>query len=250
MSTLRHQLSATYAHLANRTFSTYWQSRKEVLRHLDAQPSDDVLEMGSGHANWSAYLAPRVQSWTGLELDMGRIRGAFVWRSAQPPYFPTRTEVDFVCASAEDMPFPDAAFDKAFSTDVIEHIPDDYKAARELYRVLRPGGRAVLTTLLEARPSYIRRLQFPLHEREYTTENLSDRFVQAGFEVTEIFYFYYMAGTIARELQVWSAQSRLMRVPGVEFLVTVPLRAVMEVEQLAKIGEPGGIGLVATKPAS
>ncbi|MFS4494806.1 class I SAM-dependent methyltransferase [Maribacter sp. 2308TA10-17] len=39
-----------------------------------------------------------------------------------------------------NLPFEDASFDVIFCNHVLEHIPDDTKAMRELYRVLKPGG--------------------------------------------------------------------------------------------------------------
>ncbi len=43
-----------------------------------------------------------------------------------------------------DMPFGDASFDMVFCNHVLEHVEDDRKAMAELYRVLRPGGFAIL----------------------------------------------------------------------------------------------------------
>ena len=43
-----------------------------------------------------------------------------------------------------DLPFEDDAYDFIFCNHVLEHIPDDTKAMQELYRVLRPGGLAIL----------------------------------------------------------------------------------------------------------
>jgi 2-polyprenyl-3-methyl-5-hydroxy-6-metoxy-1,4-benzoquinol methylase len=45
---------------------------------------------------------------------------------------------------AETLPFPDATFDFVYSWGVIHHTPDIEKAAREMYRVLKPGGRIAL----------------------------------------------------------------------------------------------------------
>jgi SAM-dependent methyltransferase len=43
-----------------------------------------------------------------------------------------------------NLPFADNDFDILFCNHVLEHIPDDTKAMQELYRVLKPGGMAVL----------------------------------------------------------------------------------------------------------
>ncbi len=47
------------------------------------------------------------------------------------------------------IPFPDASFDAILCNHVLEHIPDDGKAMRELYRVLKPNGWAILQVPLD-----------------------------------------------------------------------------------------------------
>jgi SAM-dependent methyltransferase len=49
-----------------------------------------------------------------------------------------------VVAAAEALPYPDNSFDTLLSHEVIEHVLDDRLSAREMVRVLKPGGRAVL----------------------------------------------------------------------------------------------------------
>lgn len=43
-----------------------------------------------------------------------------------------------------DLPFSDDAFDLIICNHVLEHIPDDTRAMKELYRILKPGGKAIL----------------------------------------------------------------------------------------------------------
>jgi SAM-dependent methyltransferase len=52
--------------------------------------------------------------------------------------------LSFVKADATALPFPDAAFDAAVSIQVYEYVADLPNALAELYRVLRPGGRALI----------------------------------------------------------------------------------------------------------
>jgi SAM-dependent methyltransferase len=49
-----------------------------------------------------------------------------------------------VKADISDLPFPDNEFDFIICNHVLEHIPDDTKAMQEIYRVLAPGGTAIL----------------------------------------------------------------------------------------------------------
>jgi ubiquinone/menaquinone biosynthesis C-methylase UbiE len=49
-----------------------------------------------------------------------------------------------------DLPFDDNAYDFIICNHVLEHIPDDTKAMQELYRVLAPGGIAILQVPYEA----------------------------------------------------------------------------------------------------
>jgi SAM-dependent methyltransferase len=50
-----------------------------------------------------------------------------------------------VCGSATDLPFASSAFDVVAAFDVVEHCEDDGRAMSELARVLRPGGRMLLS---------------------------------------------------------------------------------------------------------
>jgi SAM-dependent methyltransferase len=45
----------------------------------------------------------------------------------------------------QEMSFPDNSFDLVVTTEVLEHVPDPYRAHTEILRVLRPGGRHVFT---------------------------------------------------------------------------------------------------------
>lgn len=51
-----------------------------------------------------------------------------------------------VVGSILEIPFPDNTFDFVVSSEVIEHTPDPYKALHEIHRVLKPGGKMVLST--------------------------------------------------------------------------------------------------------
>lgn len=53
--------------------------------------------------------------------------------------------VTFTIGPADSAPYPDAFFDAVLLLDVLEHVPDDAAVVREIARILRPGGRFVLS---------------------------------------------------------------------------------------------------------
>jgi SAM-dependent methyltransferase len=55
------------------------------------------------------------------------------------------TKADIICP-VENMNVPDNTFDNVIATEVLEHTCDPQKAVDEIYRVLVPGGKCVLTT--------------------------------------------------------------------------------------------------------
>jgi len=82
-------------------------------------------------------------------------------------------------ATAEALPFPDAAFDLVMAMDIIEHVDDDESVFREMARVLRPGGTLVLSSPLH--PDYWTIFDDVVgHLRRYQTQELLARMVRHG----------------------------------------------------------------------
>ena len=97
-----------------------------------------------------------------------------------------------------DLPFDNASFDWILCNHVLEHIPNDTKAMQELYRVLKPGGIALLQVPLESNrketfedDSIVNKAERTKvfgqydHVRVYGKDYF-DKLRQTGFEVSEI----------------------------------------------------------------
>ncbi len=88
---------------------------------------------------------------------------------------------------AEHLPYEDGSFDLVTGLDVVEHLDDDVKGLREMRRVLRTGGRAVLFV-----PAFkfLWGVQDDIshHRRRYTLEALRRVACEAGFEVERATY--------------------------------------------------------------
>jgi ubiquinone/menaquinone biosynthesis C-methylase UbiE len=116
-----------------------------------------VLEIGCGLGTDGAQFAEAGADYTGVDLtdaavELARKRFELFGLSGQ-----------FRTADAENLDFPDASFDLVYSHGVLHHTPETGKAIREINRVLRPGGRAVV--MLYHRDSYNYRINISLRRR-------------------------------------------------------------------------------------
>ena len=101
-----------------------------------------VADLGCGAGYLASYLAPRVTKVIAVDhskkmLDTARSRFAGASMS-----------VEFRRGEMEQLPLADDEVDAAFANLVWHHLADMDGAARELFRVIRPGGTAVITDLL------------------------------------------------------------------------------------------------------
>ena len=93
-----------------------------------------------------------------------RIEGHAPANYVRGDLFPANPTIRKIDATAID--FPDACFDIVLANHVLEHIPDYTRAIREVYRVLRPGGFAILQT------PFSKRLQKNFEDQGINTEDL------------------------------------------------------------------------------
>jgi SAM-dependent methyltransferase len=95
----------------------------------------DVLEIGVGLGADHQQFAEAGARLTGVDLTPRAVEHT----RRRLAIFGLRSSLDV--ADAENLPFADSSFDIVYSWGVIHHSPDTPKAAREIMRVLKPGGR-------------------------------------------------------------------------------------------------------------
>jgi SAM-dependent methyltransferase len=103
----------------------------------------DVLDVGTGSGGNVAIPAAALgANVTGLDITPELLVHARR-RAAE-----AGVEVEWIEGDAQDLPFPDASFDRVVSTFGAMFAPDHTRTAAELVRVCRPGGRVVMATWL------------------------------------------------------------------------------------------------------
>lgn len=105
-----------------------------------------VLEIGCGMGTDGAQFAKAGADYTGIDLTDAAVE------LARKRFQVSGLEGEFRVADAERLDFPEASFDLVYSHGVLHHTPDIEAAVREIHRVLKPGGRAMV--MLYHRGSY------------------------------------------------------------------------------------------------
>jgi len=187
---LRAQWSAVAEH-----YGTGWSHAAGpdlgwLVEELRPRPGDRAIDLGAGAGHASLAVAPQVARVDAIDPTPAMLAVAARLAAERGIANVVATE-----ATADALPFPDAAFDLALSRFSIHHWPDPAGALREVARVLRPGGRLVLVDLvapedarLDAFLNAVELLRDPTHGRSLRPSDWRAALAGAGF-----------AGDIVRE---------------------------------------------------
>lgn len=124
--------TADLIHLSN------WH--KEALQLCGELYNKKVLEVGCGQGDFTFFLHDKGADITGSDFSGFAVEKAIERNKVR------KSAADFVVADAHSLPFENNVFDLVFSCECLEHVHDPQKALNELYRVLKPGGKVILTT--------------------------------------------------------------------------------------------------------
>ena len=148
--------------------------RTAAIRKAYLRPEWEVADVGAGTGFMSAGLAAHVRqvhlvdgSAAMLEVARGNLAGF--------------ANITYHEADGLSLPFSDASLDAVFANMYLHHCPDPLAAIREMVRVLKPGGRLVITDL-------------DTHQNEWMKAEMAD--VWLGFERLQVRQWFEAAGLV------------------------------------------------------
>jgi SAM-dependent methyltransferase len=144
-----------------------YDSRKRFQKFIKC--TDYILDIGALSSPFTKGFGNKV-----IAIDILPENNEFGFSEKTLNKLRKRGTLETIIMDAQNMDFADNMFDIVILTEVLEHISDDTKAAKEIIRVLRPGGYLFLTVPhLEKVP-----LAYGIkeHLRHYTKKNLIDLF--------------------------------------------------------------------------
>ncbi len=165
---------------------------RAILAYLDryvgpGQQDRRVLDVGCGAGNMMHHLS-----------HYGHVTGIDLY--SKPLEVARQRGLDVQEGSADDLPFDDQTFDVVTLLDVVEHVPNEHGVFSECRRVLKPGGKLVVTVpalmWLWSHNDVIN-----AHQRRYTRAELNQKLTRHGLRVlaasyNNFFLFPMAAGLI------------------------------------------------------
>ena len=188
----------------------------------------------------------------GRALDIGAAGGGNTrvllghgWQPVALEFAPTAAQIarergiDVVRADARELPVRTGSMDLVTAFDILEHIEEDYLAAAEITRVLRPGGTALIAVpadmaLWSAHDTAVG------HVRRYTRETLADVIVKGGLVIEDMWSWNVLLRPLASLRRKFSSGSDLGTVNP---LVNTSLKAIVTAERYLPVKSLPGVSL-------
>lgn len=177
-----------------------------------------ILDLGCGTGYSLPVLRPVAEHLIAMDLAEGMLRFT--------RDHPERRADNFICGDAEDLPLNDESVDCVFSSLSIQWCENIAAVFSELYRVLKPGGRALLSTLGPATLHELRGAWQAVDARSHVNRFLDAETVQAGLNASGL------------QLRCWDEQEEILHYNDIRELTA-------ELKQLGahnvNAGRPGGL---------
>jgi glycosyltransferase involved in cell wall biosynthesis/ubiquinone/menaquinone biosynthesis C-methylase UbiE len=140
-------------------YDSYAPWMPEVME-FDRHAGQRILEIGGGMGTDLAQFAQHGARVTDVDLSAGHLK------LAQENFAVRGLHGEFIQQDAESLAFDDNTFDVVYSNGVLHHTPNTKHVVREVFRMLKPGGRAIVMVYAEDSLHYWRNLMWNIGLKE------------------------------------------------------------------------------------
>jgi len=227
-----------------------WLRHKLLLKELSKRlPQGLILDAGCGQGRLAFLLSKKGYMVFGFDesresLNQASQTSVLADPRVRPPAY--------LQSKMDQIPFLDNSFDAVISGDVLEHLADDKSAVKELFRILKPDGIAIVSVPSDPNKWSVDD-EWSGHKRRYNKTEIENLFLNTGFEKLSIYhwgwpiiYIYY------RLYYIPSIKNKLNQNPsssepaGIkENRLINALFSLLLLPDLLFPGAPWGIGLIA-----
>jgi len=167
-------MTSAEEHLANDPTSELWGEHRSRYRFAaQFAAGQRILDVASGAGFGLQMLRAASGCPIGLDYDPEALREVRRLEKTAP----------LINADATCLPLASASIDLVVSFETLEHVPDPGAMIKEIRRVLKPGGRLVLSTPNRSFGPPERHTSNPYHIKEFTTDELRELLGEAFAEV-------------------------------------------------------------------
>lgn len=206
---LRHAVAKIYNWLKADGDDIRWINQRPLINQLlDGETGGRMLDCGCGSGMYQKKMRQRADQVWAMDIDTVNLKYCLREKLI------TNTAIR---GDASSLPFASSIFDAVLCSEVIEHITNDSRAVGELSRVLKPGGRLIISVPVP--PGNIDQDAFG-HKREgYTLEALSKLLKENGLSVKKSETCFYSWSRMVLKVMAWHARcfkicpSRLVLIP-------------------------------------
>lgn len=153
---------------------------KRILEFISPKKADKILVIGTGvypRIEYILFNSFKCKNITSGDIDLKNIRNA---EKLLP-------QLKFVYLDAQKkFPFKNNSFDKVILTEVLEHLNDENIALSEIRRVLKAGGKLIISVPKRRWFNIFSPISWIQHKREYSEKRISGVLSENGFRIKKL----------------------------------------------------------------